>query len=438
MIVTRFAPSPTGHLHVGNLRTALLNWLVARQAGGRFVLRLDDTDPERSRPEFAAAIREDLVWTGLAWDVEARQSERRDAHVAAAERLRAAGRLYECFETAEALDLKRRAQRAAGRPPVYDRAALALTEAERERLRAESPGHWRFRLERGRVEWEDRILGPVSIDPASVSDPVLIRGDGALLYTLASAVDDVDMGITDVVRGADHVTNTAAQIQIMAALDAAPPRFAHHALLTGAGGEALSKRLGARSLRDLREAGVEPMALVSLLARLGSSAPVVLRRSLDEIAAHFDLSTFGAAPTRFDPARLEALSAEHLRGLGVQEIAPELRALGIPEGRIAPFWEAVRGNVSTRKEIAAWWRLCRDGADPVIAEEDRAFVAAALPLLPPPPWTEDSWSAWTGAAMAATGRKGRALFLPLRRVLTGRDHGPEMARLMPLLAPPRV
>ena len=436
MTVTRFAPSPTGYLHLGNLRTALMNALIARRHSGRFLLRLDDTDSDRSRPEYAEAIREDLAWLGLPWDGEARQSERLGLYASAADRLRAAGRLYEAFETPQELELRRRAQLAAGKPPVYDRAALALSEAERARLRAERPGHWRFRLDADRVAWTDGILGSVSIDAASLSDPVLIRGDGQVLYTLASVVDDLEMGVSDVVRGADHVTNTAVQIQIMTALGGAAPRFAHHSLLTGPGGEALSKRLGALALRDLRAAGIEPEAVVALMARLGTgTAPDPLARVAD-LAADFDLARFGAAPTRFDPEELSALSAKILHGLDFPAVAEDLAALGVPAGIAPAFWEAVRGNVATRQEIAGWWEICRDGVPVTAAPEDAEFVAAALALLPPPPWDADTWSGWTAAVRAATGRKGRALFLPLRRALTGRDRGPEMGALMPLLRAP--
>ncbi|GAB4302639.1 MAG: glutamate--tRNA ligase [Roseovarius sp.] len=434
MTITRFAPSPTGHLHVGNLRTALMNWLIARKAGGSFILRIDDTDPERSREEYVDAIKQDLDWLGLHWDRVERQSQRLDRYAEAAQRLRAAGRFYEAFETPTELDLKRKKQLNMGRPPVYDRAALALSEEERDRLRAaRGPGVWRFKLDHARIEWQDGILGPVSIDAASVSDPVLIRGDGQVLYTLASVVDDIEMGITDVVRGADHVTNTATQIQIIAALGGTPPRFAHHSLLTGPQGEALSKRLGTLSLRQLREQGVQPMALLSLMARLGSSDPVELRHSMDELIAGFDISRFGAAPTKFDAADLFPLTARYLAGLPHEAVAGEIAALGVPD-RIAPrFWEVVRENITTLRDLEGWWRLCREGAEPVIDEADRAFVEEALALLPEAPHDENSWRRWTEAVKAATGRKGRALFMPLRKALTGRGDGPDMGKLLPLL-----
>ena len=432
--VTRFAPSPTGYLHVGNLRTALFNWLIARKGGGIFILRLDDTDPERSRPEYADAIREDLEWLGLTWDREERQSQRLDRYAEAADRLRGEGRLYEAFETPTELDLKRKKQLNMGRPPVYDRAALKLGEAERDKLRKErGQGHWRFLLDHARITWRDGILGEVSIDAASVSDPVLIRGDGQVLYTLASVVDDTEMGITHVVRGADHVTNTATQIQIIEALGGAVPQFAHHSLLTGPGGEALSKRLGTLALRDLRAQGVEPMALMSLMARLGSSEPVELHERPEDLVAGFDIGQFGAAPTKFDADDLKPLSARLVAGLELEQIAPALARAGVPEALRAPFWEAVHENVETRDDVARWWALCRDGAEPLVAEEDREFVQTALELLPEGPLDGDSWGSWTQAVKEATGRKGRALFMPLRKALTGMERGPEMGRLLPLL-----
>ena len=433
MTVTRFAPSPTGHLHIGNLRAALFNWLIARKAGGAFVLRLDDTDPERSRPEYADAIREDLEWLGLGWDREERQSARLARYEAAADRLREAGRLYEAFETPEELAIKRRRQLAMGRPPVYDRSALRLAPEERERMRAERAPHWRFRLDHERIEWEDGILGPQSIDAGSVSDPVLIRGDGQVLYTLASVVDDLEMGITDVVRGSDHVTNTATQIQIIAALGGEPPRFAHHSLLTGPAGEGLSKRLGALSLRDLRARGVEPMALLSLMARLGSADPVELRATHDELVEGFDLSRFGAAPTKLDEGDLMPLTARHLASLPAEAVAGDLARAGVPDDVAPRFWAAVRENVTTRADVAGWWDLASRGARPLVADEDEAFVAEALAMLGDPPYDEATWPEWTARVREATGRRGKALFLPLRHAVTGRERGPDMADLMPLL-----
>ena len=436
--VTRFAPSPTGYLHVGNLRTALFNWLIARKAGGRFILRLDDTDAERSTEAYAQAIQEDLAWLGLTWDRIERQSARLDRYAAAAERLRAAGRLYECFESPAELELRRKRLLTMGRPPVYDRASLQLTAAERDARRAATPGYWRFLLDQARTDWTDGILGPVSIDAASLSDPVLIRADGQVLYTFASVVDDIEMGVTQIVRGADHVTNTATQIQIMRALGGVPPAFAHHSLLTGAGGEALSKRLGTLSLRDLRAQGIEPMALLSLMARLGSSRPVEPARSLEELAEGFDLAAFGAAPTTFDPDELRPLNRAAIQALPFAAVAPRLAALGVPDAIAPRLWEALRGNLDRLDDLGRWWQIVRDGAVPAVAPGDEAFVAQALALLPPQPWGADSWRAWTEAVGAATGRRGRALFMPLRQALTGQGQGPEMAALMPLLRPPQA
>ena len=437
MTTTRFAPSPTGYIHIGNLRTALFNWLIARKTGGTFILRLDDTDPVRSKQEYADAIQQDLEWMGLTWDRIERQSQRLDRYAAAADTLRERGRFYEAFETPTELDLKRKKQLNMGRPPVYDRAALAMPEEERARLRAErGDGHWRFRLDHERIEWQDGILGDVSIDAASVSDPVLIRGDGQVLYTLASVVDDIEMGVTHVVRGSDHVTNTATQIQIIGALGGTAPQFAHHSLLTGPQGEALSKRLGSLSLRDFRAAGVEPMALLSLMARLGSSDPVELRGSLDEIVEGFDIGRFGSAPTKFNPEDVKPLTARILAARPFAEMAQEIDALGVPPEIAPQFWDVVRENVSSRAEIGAWWDLFRDGGAQVVADEDQGFIAEAWRLLPPHPYTSETWAEWTGRVKQATGRKGKPLFMPLRLAVTGRSRGPEMADVMPLLQRP--
>ncbi len=434
MTVTRFAPSPTGYIHIGNLRTALFNYLIARKAGGKFILRIDDTDPERSKEEYVDAIKEDLEWLGLTWDRIERQSERLDRYAETADKLREMGKFYEAFETPTELDLKRKKQLNMGKPPVYDRAALALSDAEKDALCAErGSGVWRYKLDHERIAWTDGILGDISIDAASVSDPVLIRGDGQVLYTLASIVDDTDMGVTHVVRGSDHVTNTATQIQMIEAIGGTVPEFAHHSLLTGPQGEALSKRLGTLSLRDLRARGVEPMALLSLMARLGSSDPVELRGSMDELVEGFDISRFGSAPTKFDENDLFPLTAHHLQTLPVEAVASDIAALGVPDDMAAQFWAVAKDNIATRADLAEWWTLFRDGAEPLIEEGDEAFVAEAMTLLPDGPYTDNTWSEWTAAVKEATGRKGKGLFMPLRLAVTGRRNGPDMASVMPLL-----
>ncbi len=434
MIITRFAPSPTGYLHIGNLRTALFNYLIARKDGGQFILRLDDTDPARSTDEFAEAIKADLDWLGLGWDRVERQSERLERYQEVAQQLRDSGRLYECFETPVELDLKRKKQLNMGRPPVYDRAALALSEADKNALRAErGAGHWRFKLEHVRIEWTDGILGDLSLDAASVSDPVLIRGDGQFLYTLASVCDDIDFGVGHVVRGSDHVTNTATQIQIIAALGGQVPAFSHHSLLTGPQGEALSKRLGVLSLRDLRARGIEPMALLSLMARLGSSEPVELRSDMAALVAEFEIARFGAAPTKFDEADLLPLTARHLAGLPLAAVAQAVAELGVPDELAGAFWGVVRENITVLADMAPWWALFRDGAVPVVAEADREFVTEAFGLLPARPYGAESWADWTAVVKEKTGRRGKSLFMPLRLALTGQARGPEMADVMPLL-----
>ncbi|UWQ29211.1 glutamate--tRNA ligase [Leisingera sp. M523] len=434
MTTTRFAPSPTGYIHVGNLRTALMNYLIARKAGGTFILRIDDTDPERSKEEYVDAIKQDLEWLGLTWDKVERQSERLDRYVAAADKLREIGRFYEAFETPVELDLKRKKQLNMGKPPVYDRAALALSEDEKAALRAErGDGVWRFKLDHQRIEWADGILGDISIDAASVSDPVLIRGDGQFLYTLASVVDDTEMGVTNVVRGSDHVTNTATQIQIIEALGGTVPSFAHHSLLTGPQGEALSKRLGTLALRDLREAGVQPMALLSLMARLGSSDPVELRSELAELIDGFDINRFGAAPTKFDVEDLYPLTARHLQSLPLEAVQSHVDALGVPAAKQAAFWDVAKENITTLKDLAGWWELCRDGAEPLIADEDKEFIAEAMALLPEGPYDSESWKTWTTAVKEATGRKGKGLFMPLRKAVTGMERGPDMSALLALM-----
>ncbi|MGJ8621736.1 MAG: glutamate--tRNA ligase [Yoonia sp.] len=433
MTTTRFAPSPTGWLHIGNLRAALFNYAIARQNGGEFILRIDDTDPERSKAEYVQGVKDDLTWLGFTWDRVEHQSARTENYLAAKQKLIDMGRLYECFETPTELDLKRKKQLNMGKPPVYDRAALALSEDEKDALRAERGSHWRFKLDHKRIEWADGIIGDISIDAASVSDPVLFKNDGQILYTLASVVDDTEMGITDVVRGSDHVTNTATQIQMMEALGGTVPRFAHHSLLTGPQGEALSKRLGTLALRDLRKNGIAPQAILSLMARLGSSDPVELRANIDEVVANFDLSKFGSAPTKFDADDLVPLTARHLATLPAGDVADVLTLAGVPDDLHAPFWQVVRDNITRLDEVADWWAVFRDGAAPLVDDEDREFVAQAFDMLPALPYDSDTWGAWTTAVKEATGRKGKGLFMPLRKAITGRERGPEMADVLPLL-----
>ena len=428
--LVRFAPSPTGYLHIGNARPALFNWLFAKRHGGRFLLRYDDTDVARSRAEYAEAIAEDLAWLGVLPDLVIRQSDRLAVYDAAAERLRAVGRLYPCYETADELDRRRKRQLARGLPPVYDRAALKLTAEDRAKLEAEGrKPHWRFLLEPRTVAWTDLVRGECHVDCASLSDPVLVREDGSYLYTLPSIVDDAETGVTHVIRGEDHVTNTAVQIQIFEALGAALPVFGHHNLLTTASGEGLSKRLGHLSLRGLRESGVEALAVAALAVLVGSSDAVRPVASLDELADLVDLAHVSRAPAKFDEHELQALSARTLHQLPCEAVAHRLAALDIPVSE--PFWLAIRGNLARFDEVADWWRVVAGPLSPVIA--DAAFAATAASLLPAEPFDATTWKTWTAAVGAATGAKGKALFMPLRQALTGLDHGPELAALLPLI-----
>jgi glutamyl-tRNA synthetase len=430
----RFAPSPTGRLHLGNVRAAVLNALFARKTGGTFLLRLDDTDRERSTDAFADGILEDMAWLGLADHFHARQSDRFDRYRVATDALRASGRLYPAYETAPELERKRARQRARGLPPVYDRAALALTEADRAKLESEGRApHWRFKLDQRPVAWRDHVRGHVAIDTATLSDPVLIREDGQFLYTLPSVVDDVDFGITHVIRGEDHVVNTAAQIELFEALGGPVPEFAHYPMILDADGGSLSKRLGSLSLATLRGQGVEPMAINSLLAKIGTSDPVEIRASLDALAAEFAFEKIGHAPARLDPADLARLSARLLHLRPFAEVAPKLAALGVGGGEA--FWLAVRENLATIDDAADWWRVVSAPLEPASAD---AMLAQAADLLPAGALTEDTWPGWTRAVSAATGLKGKALFMPLRLALTARDHGPEMKKLLPFIGRERA
>jgi glutamyl-tRNA synthetase len=426
----RFAPSPTGRIHIGNARTALLNWLFVLREGGSFILRFDDTDRERSREEYARSIEEDLAWLGVKPDRIERQSQRLDRYEAAADKLKAMGRLYPAYETPEELDRRRKRQQARGLPPIYDRAALKLTSEERAALEAKGrKPHWRFKLEPEVVHWDDLARGPSHIDCASLSDPVLAREDGTYLYTLPSVVDDIDMGVTHVIRGEDHVTNTAVQIQIFKALSGEAPLFGHHNLLTDASGEGLSKRTGSLSISSLRDSGVEALAAAALAVLTGSAEAVRPVASLDELAQSFDLKNLSHGAARFDEAELRALSARTVHILPYSAVAERLKPLGADAGEA--FWLAVRGNLATLAEAADWRRVVEGPIKPVVEEPD--FLAEAAALLPDEPWDQSVWAAWTGKIKAATGRKGRALFHPLRLALTGREAGPELAQLLPLI-----
>lgn len=427
--IVRFAPSPTGTLHVGNMRGAVLNWLFARKMGGKVLLRIDDTDTERSREEYAIAIRHDLAWLGLLPDLEARQSDRNAHYEAAAAKLRASGRLYPCYETEDELERRRREAQARHQPNVYNRAALDLTADQRAAL--ESSGkrpHWRFKLNRKPVAWHDEVRGRVEIDTSSVSDPVLIREDGRFLYTLPSVVDDIAFHISHVIRGEDHVMNTASQIEIFEALGGPVPAFAHYPLVVAADGSGLSKRIGSLGVAKLRDDGLEPMSLISLLAHAGTSDAVGVHATLDDAAGSFAFDKISRSPIRFDEHELLVLNGRILHSLAYSVVAERLASLGVGGGEA--FWLAVRGNLTVLPDARKWWHIVAETIDPVM--EDPDFTRTAASLLPAE-LDAESWPHWTKAIAEKTGRKGKTLFHPLRLALTGQGDGPEMKRLLPLI-----
>ena len=429
-VITRFAPSPTGNLHVGNIRAALHNWLWARKSGGKFLLRLDDTDLERSRAEYANAIKADLSWLGLHWDAEEKQSDRFALYESRFEQLKASGHVYPAYETSQELELRRKVLLGRGLPPVYDRAALSLTSDQIAAHEAEGrKPHWRFRLDHDQpILWTDLIRGEQRFEPKLLSDPVIRRADGSWLYMLPSVIDDVDMGITHVLRGEDHVSNTATQIQMFTALGAQLPSFAHEALLTGSEGK-LSKRLGSLGVAHFREIGLEPMAVLSLLARLGTSMPIEPFANVDPLIESFDFAHFGRAPARFDEAELATLNQKIVHLLPYDAVSARL-----PAGMDEAGWNAIRPNLENMSQATDWWRIVTGPVEaPAPDEDDRAFLATAREILLGLDFGPDIWPALTGALKERTGRKGKMLFLPLRRALTGLDHGPDMAQLLPLI-----
>ena len=445
-VTVRFAPSPTGHIHIGNARTALFNWLFALKRGGTFILRFDDTDAARSTRAFADQIENDLAWLGVRPAAVVRQSDRISLYNDAAARLKASGVLYPCYETSEELERRRRIRLQRRLPPVYGREALRLSEAERLGLEAEGrKPHWRFLLpnyetdphapQRTEITWNDAIRGAETVDLASISDPVLIREDGTYLYTLPSVVDDIELGVTHVIRGDDHITNTGAQIALFRALHSAAPEFGHHNLLTAASGEGLSKRTGALSIKALREDGIEPMAVASLAVLIGTSEAVSAVPEMDTLAGRFDISSSSKGVAKFDPGELLVLNRALLREMPFDEIRDRLSALGIDGAKAPAFWLALRGNIERLSDVQDWWKIIGDGplSQPGLADEDLQFVRDAFELLPPEPWDRGTWKVWTDTVKEKTGRKGKALFAPLRVALTGFASGPELADLLPLL-----
>jgi glutamyl-tRNA synthetase len=433
----RFAPSPTGMLHVGNARTALITWLFARRHGGHFLLRIDDTDFERSKEEYERAIEESLIWLGLNWDEKTNQKKRMDRYAVVIDDLKKSGRLYPCYETPEELSLKRKSLLSQGKPPIYDRSALNLTAEQKQKYESEGrKAHWRFKLEHKSIEWNDLIRGPVKFNGTEMSDPVLIREDGTPLYHLCSVIDDIEYRITHIVRGEDHVSNTASHIQMFEAMNAKPPEFAHLSLISDSEGGKLSKRLGALSIIDLKDTeGLEPMAINSLLGRLGTSDPIEAYTDLKPLIGAFDFSKFSRGTPKFDPDELLRLNSKIIHETPFESVNVRLAQTGMA-GMDEKFWNAIRANLQKISEAAEWWRVANGPVTPII--EDAAFIAEAALLLPPAPWSRETWGAWVDAIKTKTGRKGKQLFMPLRQALTGMDHGPEMADILLLIGPEKA
>ncbi|MEG3618757.1 glutamate--tRNA ligase [Magnetovibrio sp. PR-2] len=430
MTCFRFAPSPTGHIHVGNARMALINWLAAKNMGGKFVLRLDDTDKERSKEEYAQGIRQDLAWLGLDWDSEEKQSERLDAYEAAFGRLKEQGRVYACYETPEELDYMRKRLRARGLPPIYTSPTAEKLQSFVDEGR---PAHWRFKLTPGTISFEDLVRGPVAFEAEKMSDPVIRRNDGSWLYMLPSAVDDKDMGMSHVVRGEDHVANTALQVQMFEAMGAGVPTFAHLPLMTDIEGGGLSKRLGSLALKDMRVDGIEPLALASYLAHLGTSDDIKAEADLDVLVGAFNFDHFSRATAKFDPAQLSRLNAQVLHAKSFDDVADH-----VPEGVTEALWNAVRPNLERIADVQTWKDIAEGDIDPLIDADDADFLKEAAGLLPEGEPTEETWGVWTKAVKEATGRKGKGLFMPLRKALTGLDHGPELKVYLPLIGRARA
>lgn len=433
-VKVRFAPSPTGFLHVGNARTAVITWLFCRQQQGRFLLRIDDTDRERSKEEYELAIEDGLTWLGLDWDEKANQKDRLERYEEVIEKLKADGRLYACYETPEELGLKRKTQLSRGVPPTYDRAGLNLTDDQKAAYEAEGrKAHWRFKLNHAPIEWNDLIRGPVQFQGSDMSDPVVLREDGTPLYHLCSVIDDVDFGITHVVRGEDHVSNTATHVQMFEAIQGKAPNFAHLSLISDAEGGKLSKRIGSLSVKDIQnEEGLEPMSVVSLMARLGTSDPIEAFTSMDKLLKTFDFSKFSRSTPKFDPDELVRLNSKILHETSFDDVQVRLANMGLQDID-ETFWNAIRPNIEKLEDAATWWNMVHGNVTPTIDTEDKEFAAQASDLLPPAPWDEKTWNEWVGKVKEATGRKGKTLFMPLRKALTGMEHGPELADLLPLL-----
>ncbi|MCE2993187.1 MAG: glutamate--tRNA ligase [Candidatus Jidaibacter sp.] len=425
-VITRFAPSPTGYLHVGNIRTALVNWLFARKNNGKFILRIDDTDMTRSKPEYTKAIMEDLTWLGLTWDAIYYQSERMDLYEDSKKELINSKRLYPCFESPEELEIKKKVMLNKNLPPIYDRASLNLSDDEvQDNIAEGNHAHYRFKLNDEMITWEDGIRGSIHFDPKNISDPVLVRADGTMTYMIATVIDDIKLGITDIIRGEDHITNSAVHVQMFKAFGANPPHLNHLSLIKSTSGE-ISKRLGGFDIRSLRAAGIHPMAINSFLMKLGSSDPIEYRKTLDDLVADFDISKYGKASTNYDIAELERINTKLVHNLSYYEAKSYLSSK-IDE----TFWERVKHNLSRVNEAEEWWNICCDEIEPQI--QDLQFTSSVAKLLPEGSWDENTWNTWIHAIKHETGKSGKELFMPIRHALTALEHGPELKHVLPII-----
>ena len=432
--VLRFAPSPTGYLHVGNIRTALFNYLQAKKVGAEFILRLDDTDKERSSQHFIDQIKRDLEWLGINWDRVEQQSHRIERYREVLTKFKDQKLVYECFETSLELELKRKKQQNQGQPPVYDRAALKLDVVEKDTLRDKTDSYWRFLLSGETVTWRDEIAGEINVRTSVVSDPILVKGNGQFLYTLASVIDDSDFGVTDVVRGIDHLTNTAVQIEIFRNLSLGLPVFGHHSLIVDNSGENFSKRSGSLSIKSLKEAGIEAGAIVSKLVALGTGDGLDLKKNIIELTPGFELNKFSTAPVKFEREVLQTISRKLLANLAFSEIFPYLDLIGVPDNIKENFWMMAKDNINSKDDLVDMWHLCREGTNnPIIAPEDKQFIEVAISLIGEYPRDNDSWKTLTDKLKNLTGRSGKNLFMPLRNFLTGKSDGPDMKKLFPLM-----
>jgi glutamyl-tRNA synthetase len=431
-MLVRFAPSPTGLLHVGNLRTALVNYLFTKSQGGQFMLRIDDTDLARSKAEYEDGLKHELEWMGLHWDRFEKQSLRFERYEEARKKLVASGHLYPCYETPEEIDVKRKMQASRGLPPMYDRAALKLSDAEKAAFEAEGrTPHWRFKMAHAPIQWHDLVRGEVSFDGAKISDPVLIREDGVALFTLSTSVDDGEHGITHIMRGEDHVSNTAVQVQVMQALGYTPPQFGHMALLKMKEGK-ISKREGGGDVQSLREEGVFPLVLASYLAKIGTSDAIELAASMQELVQQFSVSKLGRAMANYDPEEVARLNHKYWRNISYEEMQTLLPNDWQRERVTKEIWGVIQSDVNSKADIGNWLTIIYGGVVTNLADSDAEYLEQISNFIPED-LNNNSWNEFVEKTKQETGRKGKELFMPIRNVLTAGVHGPELDRLFYIL-----